>query len=100
MLDDRAEEIVELRAEVAEWKLKASTTLSGDQLIRVLLQLPIVVSFTLLSIIIIWQTTKNPAEVAPHLDIMLVAMGLLSGPTIVIVNATIPSGAKGGRDDE
>ena len=100
MLDDRAEEVLDLRAEVAEWKLKASTTLTGDQLIRVLLQLPIVIAFVILAIIIIWQTTKNPAEVAPHLDIMLVAMGLLSGPTIVIINATIPSGAKGGRDDE
>ena len=100
MLDDRAEEIVELRAEVAEWKLKASTTLSGDQLIRLLLQFPIVVAFVVLAIILIWQTTKNPAEVAPFLDIMLVAMGLLSGPTIVIINATIPSGAKGKQADE
>ncbi len=35
--------------------------------------------------IIVWKTTSNPAEVAPHLDIVLVAMGLFSGPTTAFI---------------
>jgi len=36
-------------------------------------------------VIIVWKTTSNPAEVAPHLDIVLVAMGLFSGPVTAFV---------------
>jgi hypothetical protein len=34
-----------------------------------------------LGIIIVWQTTSNPASVAPHLDIILVAYAIFATPT-------------------
>ena len=54
--------------------------------------------------IIVWKTTSNPAEVAPHLDLVLVAMGLFSGPVTAFV-ATLAqrlmseAKAKGAKDD-
>jgi hypothetical protein len=65
---------------------------------------PLIMSFTILGIIIVWKTTSNPAEVAPHLDLVLVAMGLFSGPVTAFV-ATLAqrlmseSNTKGDKDD-
>ena len=42
-------------------------------------------SFVLMGTVIIWRTTSNPAEVAPHLDLVLVAMGLFSGPVTAFI---------------
>jgi len=50
--------------------------------------LPVILSFVCLGILIVYKTTSNPAEVAPHLDIVLVAMGLFSGPVTAFI-ATI-----------
>jgi hypothetical protein len=41
--------------------------------------------FVILGIMIVYKTTSNPSEVAPHLDIVLVAMGLFSGPVTAFV---------------
>ena len=52
-----------------------------------------------------WKTTSNPAEVAPHLDIVLVAMGLFSGPVTAFI-ATLAQRlmtdgkAKASREDD
>ena len=54
--------------------------MTGTEFITLIFVLPVIISFTVLGIIIVWKTTSNPAEVAPHLDIVLVAMGLFSGP--------------------
>ena len=67
-------------AEIERLKAKTSTTLTGTEFITLIFVLPVIISFTVLGIIIVWKTTSNPAEVAPHLDIVLVAMGLFSGP--------------------
>ena len=47
--------------------------------------MPIIISFVLMGTVIIWRTTANPSEVAPHLDLVLVAMGLFSGPVTAFV---------------
>jgi hypothetical protein len=72
-------------AEIERLKAKTSTTLTGTEFITLLFVLPVILSFTALGVIIVWKTTSNPAEVAPHLDIVLVAMGLFSGPVTAFI---------------
>ena len=84
-LDEIHEELIEARVEIERLKAKTSTTLTGTEFLTLLFVLPIILSFVCLGIIIVWKTTSNPTEVAPHLDIVLVAMGLFSGPVTAFV---------------
>ncbi len=79
------EELVEARIQIERLKAKSSTTLTGTEFLTLLFVLPIILSFVCLGIIIVWKTTSNPSEVAPHLDIVLVAMGLFSGPVTAFI---------------
>lgn len=100
-LQDR---LIASAAEMERLKSRALTTLSGTEFMTILMVFPLILSFTILGIIIVWKTTSNPAEVAPHLDLVLVAMGLFSGPVTAFV-ATLAqrlmteSKAKGAKDD-
>ena len=85
---DMRAELMEARIQIERLRAKSSTTLTGTEFLTLLFVLPIILSFVCLGIIIIWKTTSNPAEVAPHLDIVLVAMGLFSGPVTAFI-ATI-----------
>ena len=89
MMDDRIDalqkQLLESTAEIERLKAKATTTLSGAEFMTIIMVFPIIASFVLLGIIIVWKTTSNPSEVAPHLDLVLVAMGLFSGPTTAFV---------------
>ena len=102
---DIHERLIAQTAEIERLKAKTSTTLTGTEFITLIFVLPVIVSFTVLGIIIVWKTTSNPAEVAPHLDIVLVAMGLFSGPVIAFI-ATLAQrlmaegNAKAKKDDE
>jgi len=80
-----AEELVEARVQIERLKAKSSTTLTGTEFLTLLFMMPIIISFVLMGTVIIWRTTSNPAEVAPHLDLVLVAMGLFSGPVTAFV---------------
>ena len=82
---DITEQLIQARVEIERLKSKTSTTLSGTEFLTLLFVLPIILSFVVLGVIIVWKTTSNPAEVAPHLDIVLVAMGLFSGPVTAFV---------------
>jgi glucan phosphoethanolaminetransferase (alkaline phosphatase superfamily) len=82
---DFTEELLQARVEIERLKAKTSTTLSGTEFLTLLFVLPIILSFVCLGIIIIWKTTSNPAEVAPHLDIILVAFSMFSGPVTAFV---------------
>jgi len=79
------EELSQARVEIERLRSKTSTTLSGTEFLTLIFVLPIVLSFVCLGIIIVWKATSNPSEVAPHLDIVLVAMGLFSGPVTAFV---------------
>ena len=79
------DELTEARIEIERLKAKTSTPLTGTEFLTLLFVLPIILSFVCLGIIIVWKTTSNPTEVAPHLDIVLVAMGLFSGPVTAFV---------------
>jgi hypothetical protein len=100
-LQDR---LIAQAGEMERLKARSVTTLSGAEFMTILMVFPLIMSFTILGIIIVWKTTSNPAEVAPHLDLVLVAMGLFSGPVTAFV-ATLAqrlmseSNTKGDKDD-
>ena len=87
MAEERSitEELIQARVEIERLKAKTSTTLSGTEFLTLLFMMPIILSFVLMGTVIIWRTTSNPAEVAPHLDLVLVAMGLFSGPVTAFI---------------
>jgi len=82
---DMRDELLEARVEIERLKAKTSTTLSGTEFLTLLFVLPIILSFVCLGIIIVWKTTSNPSEVAPHLDIILVAFAMFSAPVTAFV---------------
>ena len=83
--NDITEQLIQARVEIERLKNKSSTTLSGTEFLTLLFMMPIILSFVLMGTVIIWRTTSNPAEVAPHLDLVLVAMGLFSGPVTAFI---------------
>tara|TARA_R100000306_G_scaffold53726_1_gene50579 strand:+ start:353 stop:682 length:330 start_codon:yes stop_codon:yes gene_type:complete len=109
MADDQLtqlqERLIESTAEIERLKAKSTTTLSGAEFMTILMVFPVILSFVILGVIIVWKTTSNPTEVAPHLDIVLVAMGLFSGPVTAFI-ATLAqrlmteSKAKGGQGND
>ena len=82
---DLTEDLIQARVEIERLKSKTSTTLTGTEFLTLLFVLPIILAFVILGVIIVWKTTSNPSQVAPHLDIVLVAMGLFSGPVTAFI---------------
>jgi hypothetical protein len=64
-------------------------TLTGTEFLTLILIGPIIFAFIILGIIIVWKTTTNPQEVAPHLDIILVAFAIFSNPVSMAVGALV-----------
>ena len=83
------EELAAAREEIASLKVKATTTLSGNEFITILLIGPVIAAFVILGIIIVWKTTSNPDQVAPHLDIILVAFAIFSNPVSGALGAVV-----------
>jgi|TARA_R110000744_G_C19007832_1_gene522619 hypothetical protein len=79
-LDDIRDELAEAREEIANLRVKATTTLSGTEFLTLLMLGPVVAAFVILGTTIIWKATSNPSEVAPHLDIILVAFAIFATP--------------------
>jgi hypothetical protein len=86
-LADEVDELAEIRKELAlareeigSLRVKATTTLSGTEFLTLLMLGPVVAAFVILGTTIIWKATSNPAEVAPHLDIILVAFAIFATP--------------------
>ena len=78
-IDDLREELERLKAPTSDKSEKIQMT-SGD-IVRLVIAAPVVAAFVILGIIIVWSTTQNPASVAPHLDIILVAYAIFATPT-------------------
>ena len=100
---DVVEQLIQARVEIERLKSKSATTLSGTEFLTLLFVLPIILAFVVLGTIIIWKTTSNAAEVAPHLDIILVAFAMFSGPVTAFVatmaQRLVNDGKKGGSED-
>ena len=83
------EELAAAREEIASLKVKATTTLSGNEFITIILIGTVIAAFVILGIIIVWKTTSNPDQVAPHLDIILVAFAIFSNPVSGALGAVV-----------
>ena len=72
--------ILELEPEVIELTSRTKTTLTGSQFLTIVLIGPLFLAFVTLGVLIVWKTTSKPAEIAPHLDIILVAFAIFANP--------------------
>ena len=79
-LDDIRDELALAREEIANLRVKATTTLSGTEFLTLLMLGPVVAAVVILGTVIIWKATSNPDQVAPHLDIILVAFAIYATP--------------------
>ena len=73
-------ELVDAKSEIVELKASTKTTLTGSQFLTIVLVGPPFLAFVTLGVLIVWKTTSKPAEIAPHLDIILVAFAIFANP--------------------
>ena len=79
-IDDIREQLAETRIELATVKLKSTTVISGTELHVILCFFPLCAAFVILGIIIIWKVTSSPETVGPYLDVILLALAVVSNP--------------------
>ena len=79
-LQSTEEELLEAKAKIVELEARTKTTLTGSQFLTIVLVGPLFLAFVALGVIIVWKVTSKPAEVAPHLDIILVAFAIFANP--------------------
>ena len=46
-------------------------------------------AFVTLGVLIVWKTTSKPAEIAPHLDIILVAFSIFALPVTAAASSIV-----------
>ena len=80
MTTDLERELLSARLQIVELQAKTKTTLTGAQFLTIVLIGPLFLAFVTLGVLIVWKTTSKPAEVAPHLDIILVAFSIFALP--------------------
>ena len=101
------EELYKAREQLAAAKLRTRTILSPDHFLALCFCLPLIGSFTVLGIVLVWKASSNPESVAPYLQDMLLALSIFSNPVSAITGAVVarwskadPSPRKGGSDEE
>ena len=77
---DVATELLEAKARIAELEVASKTSLSGGQFLCIVMLGPLFLAFVVLGVLIVWKTTSKPDEVAPHLDVILLALYIFSVP--------------------
>ena len=77
---DLENQLMDSRAKIVELEAKTKTTLTGSQFLTIVLVGPLFLAFVTLGVLIVWKTTSKPAEIAPHLDIILVAFAIFANP--------------------
>jgi hypothetical protein len=77
---DPQEALAEAHQRIAELEARTKTTLTGSQFLTIVLIGPLFLAFVTLGVLIVWKTTSKPAEIAPHLDIILVAFSIFALP--------------------
>ena len=78
--EDFHEELQEAQRRIVELEARTKTTLTGTQFLTIVLIGPLFLAFVTLGVLIVWKTTSKPAEIAPHLDIILVAFSIFALP--------------------
>ena len=103
MATDPQQELEESRQRIAELEARTKTTLTGTQFLTIVLVGPLFLAFVTLGVLIVWKTTSKPAEIAPHLDIILVAYAVFSNPVSAAMGAIMTRYAdqqrNGGKKD-
>ena len=89
MPDDIQEELLEAKKTIAELELRTKTTLTGTQFLTIVLVGPLFLAFVTLGVLIVWKTTSKQAEIAPHLDIILVAFAIFANPVTAAAAAVV-----------
>ena len=79
-MTDPQEALAEAHQRIAELEARTKTTLTGSQFLTIVLIGPLFLAFVTLGVLIVWKTTSKPAEIAPHLDIILVAFSIFALP--------------------
>ena len=74
------EELEVSRGTVRDLEAKAKTSLSGAQFLTLVLVGPLFMAFVATGVLIVYKTLSRPAEVAPHLDVILLALSIFSLP--------------------
>ena len=76
------EELLQARTQIIELKAGTKTSLSSIQFLTLVILAPMFGSFCVLGVLIVYKTTSQPATVAPHLDIILLAFSIFSAPCV------------------
>lgn len=79
-MTDPQEALAEAHQRIVELEARTKTTLTGSQFLTIVLIGPLFLAFVTLGVLIVWKTTSKPAEIAPHLDIILVAFSIFALP--------------------
>ena len=90
-------ELLDAKAEIVELKASTKTTLTGSQFLTIVLVGPLILAFVTLGVLIVWKTTSKPAEIAPHLDIILVAFAIFANPVTAAAGVIVGMMQEDGR---
>lgn len=82
-------ELIESQRRIVDLEAKTKTTLSGSQFLTIVLVGPLFLAFVTLGVLIVWKTTSKPAEIAPHLDIILVAFAIFANPVTAAASVIV-----------
>ena len=94
---DLEQELLEAQAKIVELEAKTKTTLTGSQFLTIVLIGPLFLAFVTLGVLIVWKTTSKPAEIAPHLDIILVAFAIFANPVTAAAGVIVGMMQEDGR---
>ena len=82
-------ELRQAQGKIVELEAKTKTTLTGSQFLTIVLVGPLFLAFVTLGVLIVWKTTSKPAEIAPHLDIILVAFAIFANPVTAAASVIV-----------
>ena len=94
------DELLDAKARIVELQASTTTTLTGSQFLVICLVGPLFLAFVALGVLIVWKTTSRPAEIAPHLDIILVAFAIFANPVTAaagVIVGLMADEVKGGK---
>ena len=74
------QELLDAKAEIIELGAAQKTVITGSQFLVIILVGPLFMAFVTLGVLIVYKVTSKPAEVAPHLDVILLALSKFSLP--------------------
>ena len=96
-VNELEQELLEAKAEITDLKTRVKTTLTGSQFLTIVLVGPLFLAFVTLGVLIVWKTTSKPAEIAPHLDIILVAFAIFANPVTAAAGGIVGMMQEDGR---